>query len=65
MYTKLWSAAAAANGVGPLLATIVFVATGNVWTRHSLEVREHQADRDHLSGLELTHTEFIWSKPGL
>ena len=39
MYTKLWSAAALANGVGPLLATAVFVATGNVWTRHALEAR--------------------------
>ena len=39
MYTKLWSAAALANGVGPLLATVVFVATGNVWTRHVLEAR--------------------------
>ena len=39
VYTKLWSAAALANGVGPLLATIVFVATGNVWTRHALEAR--------------------------
>ena len=39
VYTKLWSAAALANGVGPLMATIVFVATGNVWTRHALEVQ--------------------------
>ena len=47
-YTRLFSAANVANGIGPAISIGVFLATGNDWTRHALEARLR--DRGHGHG---------------
>ena len=37
-YTRLFSSSALASGFGPALAIGVFLATGNSWTEHALQV---------------------------
>ena len=37
-YTRLFSCGSFASGVGPALAIGVFLATGNAWTEHALQV---------------------------
>ncbi len=38
-YTRLFSCSAFASSVGPAIAIGVFLATGNAWTEHALQVR--------------------------
>ena len=38
-YARLFSCSGFASSVGPAIAIGVFLATGNAWTEHALQVR--------------------------
>ena len=37
VYTRLFSSSAFANGIGPIVATLVFLRTDNMWSEHALQ----------------------------
>ena len=48
-YTRLFSASNFANGIGPALAIVVFLATGNEWSEHALQACSAVAKMKHMT----------------